>query len=386
MAGLLIFDTHPITYRSPVFRALEARRADFKVYYLSSGFDGNRWWFHERGNATAQDSGLPLTEGFPNETLETPRLGTLKRILKRERPEAVVVYGYYLPEHWWLRWLTARQGIPLLFVGETFAPSGSIVKGALRKYFFRGVSRFIAIGNKTADYYRALGIAPERIDQGKYCADVSFFEGEGLRDRFREEHGIPKDAFVLLFAGRLFERKRPLDLLALHERLGNVQTVFAGSGPLMGALDGPRVHVLGFQDQKALKAAYHGADLLVVPSEYETWGLVVNEAFAAGTPALVTETCGVAGDLVLPGETGLVYKAGELLEAERQIRFLVENREACRQLGRAAQKRVNEHYRSDQFAEVLWQSSLEARKPLAKQKGPGLLPKAAPTSRPGYEY
>src|SRR5256885_7060201 len=122
---LLIFDTHPIQYRSPVFRALYRKHAALDVRFFNEAFDGNRWWFHEVGKIPKQKWDLPLREGFPNEVLETSRLGPrgtwreVARLFASERPAAVVVYGYYLPEHWILRVLCARPDVPLVFIGAT---------------------------------------------------------------------------------------------------------------------------------------------------------------------------------------------------------------------------------------------------------------------------
>lgn len=381
----LIFDTHPIQYRSPVFRAFCQRQPDAKVYFFNPTFDGAKWWFHEVGKIPKQDFALPLTEGFPNETIGTAALripgamSALRRILETEKPEAVLTYGYYLPEHWMLRWLTARMGIPLIFVGETFSTAASLprrlVKTPMRRYFFQGVSRFIAIGRKTADHYGSLGIPEGRIDRGKYCTDVSFFlqpdaAKQKVRAQWRRDHGIPADAFVILFVGRLFERKRPLDVFALHAQLADetsVHTVIVGNGPMESAIQSAaakdsRSHFLGFQNQEQLKAIYLGVDLLFVPSEYETWGLVVNEACAAGTPALITDTCGVAGDLVVPGETGFVYPVGAVAEAARCVRTALKDPAAFLKMGKAAQKKVSTEYTIEGFAEVLQKSFLGAAK------------------------
>ncbi len=380
---LLIFDTHPIAYRSPVFRALHESHGNMKVYFLSSGFDGGRWWFHETGKTAPQTQNPKLTEGFPNETLGTEKLGvggTLKAlhlILKNERPAAVLIYGYYLPDHWTLRWLTARMGIPLLFVGETFAATNGrarkLLRAPLRKYFFRGVSRFVAIGDRTAALYDSLGVPAERVDRAKYCADVSFFErseaeARERRAKWRRSWSLGEEAFVLLFVGRLFERKRPLDAVALHKLLltmKSVHTFIVGSGNLETAVrkaaDGvSRLEVLGFKNRDELLDLYHGADLLIVPSEFETWGLVVNEAFAAGTPALVTSQCGVAGDLVIPGKTGFIFPVGALAEAARLVRAALKDRKRFEKVAAAARQKAGTEYRADQFAEVLKQSSQRA--------------------------
>jgi glycosyltransferase involved in cell wall biosynthesis len=370
---LIIFDTHPIQYRAPVFRELSQKLSDFKVYFFNSDFDGAKWWFHEVGKANSLAWGLNLTEGYSHQTLGTHQLNLketyqkVKKVLAEENPNAVLVYGYYLKEHWILRILCSQLNIPLLFVGETFTSHSSWLRrtltSPLQKWFLSGVKRFISIGKKTEAFYLSKDIAPSKIVLGHYCIDTEFFKKEeplasAKRLELRNRLGIQESDFVLLFVGRLFERKRPQDMVALHESLlsqGTVHTLMIGSGPLEGALKSqceglPRLHWLGFQNQIETRDWYFASDLLVVPSEFETWGLVVNEAFSCGLPALVSDTCGVAEDLVADGETGFIFEVGSVQSAKKYVTQLLQNRKTQKEMGERARQKVLESYRPDQFA------------------------------------
>ncbi|MFM8315728.1 MAG: glycosyltransferase family 4 protein [Deltaproteobacteria bacterium] len=373
---LLIFDTHPIQYRAPVFRELSKKVPSLKVYFFNSDFDGDKWWFHEVGKAKSLAWGLELQEGYWNETLKTDSLGVwktyqkLKQILLLEKPKAVLVYGYYLKEHWILRCLCAQLKISLIFIGETFSSNSSFIRrlmtSPLQHFFLKGVKSFISIGEKNNLFYLSKKISPEKIIPAKYCIDTHFFQKEEPqasvhRNELRNRLGIEKDDFVLLFVGRLFERKRPQDLISLHEMLlhtKNVHTVVIGSGPLEGELKSqcqqlPRLHWLGFQNQLQTRDWYYAADLLVVPSEFETWGLVVNEAFSCGLPALVSDSCGVAHDLVIHQKTGFVYPVGSIHSALESIKTVLTDRTLLKQLGINAKRQVSENYRPDQFADSI---------------------------------
>jgi glycosyltransferase involved in cell wall biosynthesis len=372
---LVVFDTHPIQYRSPVFRELYRQHPEFRVYYFADQFDSNRWWFHEVGKSPKQDWDLPLREGFPNEVVTRPYPGILgflraaSEILRRERPRAIVIYGYYLPEHWALWWLARYYQVPILFIGETMTRATtswrSAIKGALQPLFFRGISQFISIGHRSAAFYQEFSIPDEHITRAKYCIDTKFFElsaeeGRRTRERLRENLGLPTNAVVILFVGRLFERKRPQDVLALHQLLENprVHTLVVGNGPMEADLrkagaNLSRLQFLGFKNQAETRDLYYAADLLFVPSEYETWGLVVNEAAAAGLPSIVTEDCGAANDLVESGETGFVYPVGNLNRVARVMKGALEDPRLLPTWGRKARERVRAHYRVDQFAQAM---------------------------------
>jgi len=71
----------------------------------------------------------------------------------------------------------------------------------------------------------------------------------------------------------------------------------------------PRASFAGFLNQTEVSDAYVAADVLVLPSESETWGLVVNEAMASGLPAVISDAVGCAPDLIVHGDTGFTFPA-----------------------------------------------------------------------------
>lgn len=380
---LFIFDTHPIQYRTPVFQALSKRLNNFEVFFFDEKFDGKKWWFHEFNKIPDQKFAVPLQEGFPNQILGTKQrswlnsLQRLRTLFISKKPGAVLMYGYYLPEHW-LLWALCRQlKIPLIFVGETFQVGNGSIRKAIKKWlhpiFFSKVFRFIAIGKKTKEFYKTLGVPEERILSAKYCVDVSFFErdlssAQSARKAIRQSLGVPEEAFVLLFVGRLFERKRPQDFLAIHRKLANESNVYSwmiGNGPLESQLrtesaNLERFSMLGFKNQNELKDFYAAADLLIVPSEYETWGLVVNEALACGLPAAVTTHCGVSGDLILNGKTGFVCPPGDIDSFAKAVRTLLLQPELHTQMSLEGKVKVKKEYGIEQFAEALYQAYQDA--------------------------
>ena len=374
--SLLIFDTHPIQYRAPVFKALFKKDPSTEVFYFNQQFDGSKWWFHEVGKIPKQDFKIELREGFPSQILHTKdmtffqKVSKLKQILKEANPSAVALYGYYLPEHWILRFLTQFLSIPLIFIGETYENRNpgwrQFIKRPLISLFFSGVSQFIAIGNKTKKYYeQSYHVSKSKIVGAKYCTDVSFFELDPIestrvREQWRKDNHIEPEDFVMLFVGRLFERKRPLDVLKIHQSLSRhkkVHTLMVGNGPMEAILrnltqDLKNFHFLGFRNQHQLKEIYHATDLLLVPSEYETWGLVTNEAFAAGTTAIVSDTCGCANDLVIPNETGMVFPLGEVQKATSWIETLLAQPSLLEEIKSKAKEKVSREFHCEQFADA----------------------------------
>ncbi len=371
--ALFIFDTHPIQYRAPVFRRLSESGTRFRVFFFEEKFEGNRWWFRERDKIPPQPFGVELKSGYQNEVLSCRSLVDFYRrissLLEVNRPRAILLYGYYLPEHWLLLLAASRKRIPVIFIGETFDLGGTflrrILKSILRPLFFSQVSRFVSIGKKSFEFYQLYGVSPKKITKANYCIDTKFFESNKsaeLRKQWRAKLGIAQKSFVILFVGRLFSRKRPMDVFALHESLShrNVVTVIIGNGEdekliKERAAKTRGMHYLGFQNQEETKNAYHGSDLLYVPSEMETWGLVVNEAFSAHCPALLTDTCGAAGEIA-DFQTGAIVSVGNIGDASRQVTNFLDHPDEYGKMRDVAFTRVTKHFSIDQFANAIEKS------------------------------
>jgi len=369
---IFIFDTHPIQYHSPIFRELYARNPNTKVFLFNEKWVEPRG-LKEQGQIPAQNWNLPLLEGFPSEILQTATYGKLatfsrmRKLLVEEQPTAIFLFGYFSWENWALLFLAHTLKIRVLFLGDTsndgVGKTRSWAKSLLVQLFFANVERFIAVGDKNRRYYLDKGVPEKNIVVGKHCVDGNFFSrdeeaGETIRKAWRKQHGIPADAIVMLFLGRLMDRKRPLDLAAIHGKIKspNFYTVVAGNGPLeekLKSAESKTFRLLGFQDQAQARSCYYGADFLIVPSEFETWGLVVNEAFHCGRPALVTTTTDCADDLVVSGETGEVFKAGDTNAAAAIVQTWVEEPKTLKQLGRQAKVKVTREYSVEKFADAV---------------------------------
>src|SRR5207245_7599939 len=103
-----------------------------------------------------------------------------------------------------------------------------------------------------------------------------------------------------------------------------------------------RVRFLGFVNQRQLPSVYAAADFLVLPSEYEPFGVVVNEAFSCGLPAIVSEACGSAGDLVRNGETGYVVPVGVVDVLAERLGTLAADAELRAEMAQRARAQIAE--------------------------------------------
>jgi glycosyltransferase involved in cell wall biosynthesis len=173
----------------------------------------------------------------------------------------------------------------------------------------------LAAGKLNHEFYQKYGarrivLAPYSVDNDRFARAPAVGRSELLA-----RWGLTDRAPVLMFCGKLDPRKRPLDLTAAVSMLEQeVTTLVVGDGALAArvraSLRPGRGAVTGFVNQADLPPYYHAADILVLPSCHEPWGLVVNEAMAAATLPVVSDRVGAAPDLV--DGIGEVYPCGNV--------------------------------------------------------------------------
>ncbi len=166
------------------------------------------------------------------------------------------------------------------------------------------------------------------------------------RAQVRAAWGIPDEGTVVIFCAKLQPWKRPQDVLAafLAAAVPGSYLLFVGDGTLREELAAQaqgcdRVRFLGFCNQSQLPAIYTAADLLCLGSEYEPFGVVVNEAMLCGCGAVVSNRVG-ARELVNPGVTGEIYPCGDRITLARLFRELLSDPPRLRAMGDAARQRM----------------------------------------------
>ncbi|MGE3340251.1 MAG: glycosyltransferase family 4 protein, partial [Alphaproteobacteria bacterium] len=183
----------------------------------------------------------------------------------------------------------------------------------------------LAVGTRAAEYLAYFSLPADRIARSPHCVDHDWFAARATearshdrRARVRAELGLAPQDFAVLFVGRLVAVKRPLDAVQAVAGLGpGAVLIVAGSGPLLEAVQaearrlGVRAVTPGFRNQSEVVDLYTAADVLVLPSASETWGLVVNEALASGLPCVVSSGVAAGVDLIRDGGNGRVVPVGD---------------------------------------------------------------------------
>jgi glycosyltransferase involved in cell wall biosynthesis len=278
--------------------------------------------------------------------------------ISKEKCDYLIVHGWSYLTHIIAIFTAKIKRIPVFIRSESplnqeiLKPKWKLfIKKIFFNFLFRGINGFLAIGSANLDFYKLYGVNPSKIHFMPYSVDnnrITSGYKEALRERnsLRSTLGIPEDKVIILFCGKLIDKKRPLDLLMAYKKSGcsNTALVIIGEGYLRKKLEShssknnlKNVFFLGFKNQLELPKYYALADIFVLPSGIgETWGLVVNEAMCCSLPIIVSDLVGCATDLVRHGENGFIYPAGDVDELSKCLRELINNPGLRLKMGRSS--------------------------------------------------
>jgi glycosyltransferase involved in cell wall biosynthesis len=341
---LAVVVSHPIQHFTPLYRAVAAQgQIELKVFFCCEW--GSAGYFDPGFKRTLKWD-IPLTEGYDHEFLpirRTPRKLSFFEVdnpqvmpaLEAFQPDVVEVYGYARRTCWRAAAWARRRKRPVLLFGDANAKAERTVRRGLLKHaviqsFYRRVDGAISVGDNNAAYHRLYGLPDERTFPGSLPVDrARLLAGEAdsqrTRAELRESLGIPPNAFVVLFCGKLSDIKRPVDLVQAVS--GPVRSgpplwaLIVGDGDKRSAVEeaiarSPLKNAVlaGFVNQSEIPRYYTASDVIAVPSSRDNHPLVVSEGAVFGLPAVVSDAVGCIGaaDTARPGVNALVHPCGDV--------------------------------------------------------------------------
>lgn len=290
--------------------------------------------------------------------------------IDRLNPQVLVLSGYSFPESLAALLVAAQRSLPVVVCSESNshdAPRRPWTE-ALKRRVLNQTQAALVGGEPQAAYLQQLGVAPEAIFRGYNAIDNDHFatanHWRGQGEQARDQLGLPPR--YLLAVSRFTEKKnlqRLIEGYALWRRHAPVahqqlSLLILGDGPLRTQLE-TQVEALGLQEwvllpgpcsYDHLPSRYGLAEAFIHASTVEQWGLVVNEAMAAGLPVLVSSTCGCAPELVQLGVTGLRFDPHSAASIAAAIRWWCELPAAAAQRIAAASRQRVAAYGPQAFA------------------------------------
>ncbi|BDM80328.1 glycosyltransferase family 4 protein [Acaryochloris marina] len=330
---LVIFESHPIQYRVPVYQKLNELRPNSFYVIFASDFSVQGYSDPGFGSQIAWD--VPLLEGYPYKVLNpgsksSPRkfldltAPGLFNLLEKLKPSVVLMTSFNYRFDMVAYFCALRCSLPLWIRMETQdqAFPRSKLKSWLRslayKCLYQPVQRAFYIGQLNKQHYSKHGLNNDKLFPAHYCTSnlmhyVSYEDKVMRRQSIRQSLNVDDKTFLISFFGKFIYKKDPLILLdSIYYLSGeiteNSELIFIGNGELQTNLKtkadklfeeiNVKSHFPGFINQSNLSDWYLAVDVVVLPSRKmgETWGLVINEALHAGCGVVVSNAVGCHED------------------------------------------------------------------------------------------
>jgi glycosyltransferase involved in cell wall biosynthesis len=369
--------SHPIQYQAPLLRRI-AREPDIDLtVFFGSDFSVRS--YKDEGFGVEVQWDTPLTEGYKHVFLKTLRdTGTVsptspisRGIYRNLRGpdglpafDALWIHGYASVNA--LQGILAANalGIPVLLRAESWLRDRerSGVKLAMKNFFFNILSSMISatlpIGTFNALYWRHYFgdsvpqfLMPYAVDNDYFARKAA--EAAPLQPELRASLQLDPLRRVILFASKLQERKHCMHLVeAYAQYLASEPTVkpylvIVGDGEERARLEAfcrdavlTDVRFAGFQNQSVLPRYFQLADVFVLPSRHEPWGLIINEAMAAGCACIASEDVGSHIDLITDGVEGFVFPTGDVAALTAALANIFAKPETAAAMGLRAAERI----------------------------------------------
>lgn len=352
---LLVFDSHPVQYRVPIWKGL-AHTSEITVHVAyATDCSVKGYADKEFGQNISWDD--PMLEGYDFSILNSEKGKPLegwnsltgkgvRSKIKEIKPDAILLTGLNYRYDLVCYLFALINQIPLWLRCETqdFASERSKGKSFIRsiiyRIVYRGFDRFLYIGELNKKHYLRHGVSECKLVPSRYgTLDrlCGFNDAEKLtiRNESRRKAGIKASDFVVGFSGKFISKKNPDILFRMLDDLPQelrkrLVIYLIGSGDLEPELKklayeanikyDINTFFTGFVNQSAISLHYLAIDILVLPSRRmgETWGLVTNEGMQAGCSIIVSDSVGSSADFKAI-DRFRVFKTGNSNDLANQI-------------------------------------------------------------------
>jgi glycosyltransferase involved in cell wall biosynthesis len=375
MVRLAYVVSHPIQYQAPLLRRI-AREPDIDLTVLF-GSDFSVRGYKDQGFGVEVTWDVPLLDGYRSHFL--PRLrdtgavsplspisrGILRHLRNPDGSpafDALWVHGYASANALHAIFVANALGIPVLLRAESWLAdrprslSTLITKQLFLRVLRPAIAATLPIGSRNHDYWtHYFGpdtpqfLMPYAVDNAWFAQRTAAADPNELRAELQLTPGRA----VILFASKLQQRKHADHLLEAYARLRATAPkqlpylLIVGDGEERSRLEARAselclegVRFPGFRNQSELPAFFALADVFVLPSRHEPWGLIVNEAMAAGCAVIVSNEVGAHADLVTDGVEGFVFPVGDIDALATALARVLSSPEQTQRMGQAAKARI----------------------------------------------
>ncbi|NIM17568.1 MAG: glycosyltransferase [Candidatus Aminicenantes bacterium] len=354
---MMIITNIPNPYRIPLFNELNVqlkqRGIKLKVVFGARGYSRRKFQLDMEEcqfDYTILKSS-PRNIFFAGKTWFT--YSGLLKLIRQERPDQIIIIGFSLGTiKLWLRSFRVKTPI-IIWSGTIPTSKHSFLRRMQRKLIMKRVSGYIAYGSKAKEYLVSLGADPGKVHIAINTVDTTFFSSKTFQLRQElDEKGNKKH---LTSIGYLIPRKNVFRVLEVVKLLAETRNDFIldliGDGSDKKKLErfvadngiSSFVKFHGFRQTDELPFFLARSRCFLFQTDFDIWGLVLNEAMAAGIPCISSIHAGATHDLIIEGETGFAMDFADTGKVAECLNWILEYPDKARQIGDNAGKFIREH-------------------------------------------
>jgi glycosyltransferase involved in cell wall biosynthesis len=352
-------------YKTSLFNALHEIYDNFKVLYISETEHRREWEINK------DDIKFPHEIMFRMPADEVHSVLLFRKTwlcLNAFDPEILIIDGYSYSASWaGLLWAKKNKRKIILWSSSNEQDHKRLFyKELLKRLFVKNCDAYNVYGSKSKKYLIKLGAREDRVFIMGNTTDNDLFYNETmkwrkLRNTLCQEYAVPASNF--LYIGRFSEEKNIFSMLEAYKKVMHISDewglILVGNGPLRRAIEHyiqkhkiRNVLLPGFKQRGEICKFFAISDVFVLPSVSEPWGLVVNEAMAAGLPVLVSDKCGCSEDLVKEGINGFLFDPYNSDELSNLMKRIIEGRIDLKRMGENSLK-IIKNYTLQRAAEII---------------------------------
>jgi glycosyltransferase involved in cell wall biosynthesis len=348
--NVLFITNIPSPYRVEFFNEL-GKWCKLTVWFEAEIESNREWAVDKSGMSFAYE----FLKGFTLGLDKHVNLSVLSR-LRATKFDVYIMGGYSTPtEMIAVQWLKLNKLPFFLNSDGGFPAKEHWLKYKLKQYFISSATDWLSSGANCTDYLAYYGASRNRIYEYpfaslEYTLDELMPISEQDKEQFKAKEGLRHH--VVLSVGQFIDRKGYMELLQRAHELddGNTSLVVIGGGPLRSKYERyirdnhlGHVSLRDFMSKENLILFYKTADVFILPTLYDAWGLVINEALRFGLPIITTSGAGAAYSLVEHGRNGYIIDSSDMESFMQKCKLLRDSPELRYAFGQLSLQKSDEY-------------------------------------------
>jgi glycosyltransferase involved in cell wall biosynthesis len=358
MQKIVLITNIPTPYRIPLFnelnKQLHAEGMELHVIFSEAGYKRRKFemdYSDFKFPYTILGGGT-VTSADDSEKTYFFYKG-LWKALKAIQPDKVIVAGFSAASVITAGWCSINKVPFAIWSGsiQTEVRNNSWHRVFLRRQLIKRAGAFIAYGSLAEQYLINMGAKAGTMFKGINTVDTTFFASETAKHKGTI---VSQQPFTFTYLGYLVPRKNVSHVLEaaalLAQERKDFKLLIIGDGESKPGLESQSrqlgidalIHFTGYKQKNEIPYYFAHTDALLYQSDFDIWGLVLNEAMAAGVCCLATIHAGATFDLIRENETGLKIDYSQTQQVADKMKWMMDHPAEVRAMGSSAAQFIQE--------------------------------------------